>query len=99
MISNEIMADTKPTWKLSDDKLVYTKRYNKNQNYITEVKDVYGNISKVNIDVTQINGPNIEMEYVYNKQNNTVTAKMKSNKILANTKPTFPVFVYCHIIY
>lgn len=89
MISNEIMADTKPTWKLSDDKLVYTKRYNKNQNYITEVKDVYGNISKVNIDVTQINGPNIEMEYVYNKQNNTVTAKMKSNKILANTKPTW----------
>ena len=89
MISNEIMADTKPTWKLSDDKLVYTKRYNKNQNYITEVKDMYGNISKVNIDVAQINGPNIEMEYVYNKQNNTVTAKMKSNKILANTKPTW----------
>ena len=83
------MADTKPTWKLSDDKLVYTKRYNKNQNYITEVKDMYGNISKVNIDVAQINGPNIEMEYVYNKQNNTVTAKMKSNKILANTKPTW----------
>lgn len=89
MISNEIMADTKSTWKLSDDKLVYTKRYNKNQNYITEVKDMYGNISKVNIDVAQINGPNIEMEYVYNKQNNTVTAKMKSNKILANTKPTW----------
>ena len=89
MISNEIMLDTKPTWSLSEDKLVYTKKYNKNESYITEVKDIYGNISKVNIDVTQINGPNIEMEYVYNKQNNTVTAKMKSNKILANTKPTW----------
>lgn len=54
MISNEIMADTKPTWKLSDDKLVYTKRYNKNQNYITEVKDIYGNITKVKISITQI---------------------------------------------
>ena len=89
MISNEIMLDIKPTWSLSEDKLVYTKKYNKNESYITEVKDVYGNISKVNIDVTQINGPNIEMEYVYNKQNNTVTAKMKSSKILANTKPTW----------
>lgn len=89
MISNEIMLDTKPTWSLSEDKLVYTKKYNKNESYITEVKDVYGNISKVNIDVTQINGPNIEMEYVYNKQNNTVTAKMKSNKLLSHTKPTW----------
>ena len=89
MISNEIMLDIKPTWSLSEDKLVYTKKYNKNESYITEVKDVYGNISKVNIDVTQINGPNIEMEYVYNKQNNTVTAKMKSNKLLSHTKPTW----------
>ncbi len=89
MISNEIMLNTKPTWSLSEDKLIYTKKYNKNESYITEVKDIYGNISKVNIDVTQINGPNIEMEYVYNKQNNTVTAKMKSSKILANTKPTW----------
>lgn len=89
MISNEIMLDTKPTWSLNEDKLIYTKKYNKNETYITEVKDIYGNISKVNIDVTQIDGPNIEMEYVYNKQNNTVIAKMKSNKKLANTKPTW----------
>lgn len=54
MISNEIMADTKPTWKLSDDKLTYTKSFNENQNYITEVNDIYGNITKVKISITQI---------------------------------------------
>ena len=69
------------------DAIQYADILNNNNN--TELKDVYGNISKVNIDVTQINGPNIEMEYVYNKQNNTVTAKMKSNKLLSHTKPTW----------
>ena len=42
MNSNEEMSDTKPTWKLSQDKLKYTKTFNKNEKYKTVVEDIYG---------------------------------------------------------
>ena len=32
-ISNEKLGDTKPTWKLSKDKLTYEKTYSENQEY------------------------------------------------------------------
>lgn len=89
LISNEVMADTKPTWSLSEDKLTYTKEYYSNQAYSTYVTDKYGNTSKVNLNITQIKGPQITIEYIHNKSDNTVTAKMKSNKILKETKPTW----------
>lgn len=89
LTSNEVMADTKPTWKLSEDKLTYTKKYYKNDSYYTDVKDIFGNVTKVKLNIDKIKGPQITMEYVHNKSDNTVTAKMKSNKILQDTKPTW----------
>lgn len=89
LTSNEVMENTKPTWNLSEDKLTYTKKYYNNQSYSTYVTDKYGNTSKVNLNITQIKGPKITMEYVHNKSDNTVTAKMKSNKVLNDTKPTW----------
>ena len=32
----------------------YTKDFNENQSYITDVKDIYGNTTKVKISITQI---------------------------------------------
>ena len=87
--SNEVMANTKPTWTLSEDRLTYTKKYYANQSYYTDVKDRHGNVTKVKLNVKQIKGPKITMQYEYNKNNNTVTAIMKSNKVLAGTKPTW----------
>ena len=89
IISNEIMKNTKPTWKLSQDKLTYTKKYYSNELYYTDVQDKYGNITKVKLNINQIKGPEIKMEYIFNEQTNTVTAKIKSNKILEDTKPTW----------
>ena len=87
--SNEVMANTKPTWDLSDDKLTYTKKYYANESYYTDVKDKFGNATRIKLNVNQIKGPTIKMVYEYNNDDNTVTAIMKSNKILANTKPTW----------
>ncbi len=89
IISNEIMKNTKPTWKLSQDKLTYTKKYYSNELYYTDVQDKYGNITKVKLNINQIKGPQIKTEYIFNEQTNTVTAKIKSNKILEDTKPTW----------
>ena len=91
MKSNEILANTKPTWILSEDKLSYSKVFNINQKYITPVEDMWGNITNVTIHTTQVDdkGPKIEMDYEYNAETNEVTAIMKSNEILADTKPTW----------
>ncbi len=89
MNSNEELSNTKPTWKLSQDKRTYTKKYYSNQSYYTDVRDKYGNLTRVKLSVRQIKGPIISMRYEYNESNNTVTAKMVSNKILEDTKPTW----------
>ena len=91
MYSDELLGDTKPTWTLSEDRKSYTKVYAENTNYITQVEDIYGNQSDVQIQVNQIKNKElqIEMEYTYDKKNNTVIAIMHSNVELADTKPTW----------
>ena len=91
MNSNEEMSDTKPTWKLSQDKLKYTKTFNKNEKYKTIVEDIYGNKTELEINIEQIDdkGPVIEISYEYDKKTNTVTATMSSNEEMNDTKPTW----------
>ena len=90
MHSNEKLKNTKVSWVLSDDQLTYTTILRSNGSYTTTVEDIYGNSTEVLIEVTQIDEepPKITMEYVYN-ENNTVTAIMHSNEIMADTKPTW----------
>lgn len=90
IISDVPLKDTKPTWNLSDDKLVYTKNFIDNIDYYTSVEDVYGNVVNVNIKITKIDksAPEIKVEYKYN-DDDTVTVSMKSNEELGDTKPTW----------
>ena len=90
--SNEELKDTKTTWKLSEDKLTYTnENMTSNGSYYTNVEDKWGNKSKAFVDIKLIDnkGPEIEMEYKYNEENNTVIAIMHSNEELKDTKTTW----------
>ena len=90
--SNEELKDTKTTWKLSEDKLTYTnENMTSNGSYYTNVEDKWGNKSKAFVDIKLIDnkGPEIEMEYKYNEENNTVIAIMYSNEELKDTKTTW----------
>ena len=62
-----------------------------NGSYYTNVEDKWGNKSKAFIDIKLIDnkGPEIEMEYKYNEENNTVIAIMHSNEELKDTKTTW----------
>lgn len=90
IVSDVPLKDTKPTWKLSEDRLVYTKEFSDNMDYYTLVEDIYGNIVNVNIKITAIDKtpPVITLEYKYNNDD-TVTVYMKSNEQLGDTKPTW----------
>ena len=87
MHSNKPMANTKPTWKLSADKLTYSKVYDKSEDYYTEVRDTYGNIVNVHLEIKV--KLVVKIEYEYNEKTNKVTVKLVSNNSLANTKPTW----------
>lgn len=87
MRSNNELADTKPTWNLSNDKKTYTKTYSGNMEYSTVVEDLYGHQVEVFIQITKIKLA-ITVKYTQNA-NNTVTATMYSNSQLADTKPTW----------
>ena len=93
IISNNKLKDTKPTWKLDENKCIYTKKFKKNEEYKTKVEDIYGNKIDVNINVDKIdeNGPIVKVEYNYNENENTVTAVIKSNEEMAETKPTWKI--------
>ena len=90
MKSNEEIKDTKPSWTLSEDKLSYTKTFGANDTYTTDIQDIYGNITTVKIEVTQIDdkGPVITLEYIYNADG-TTNVIMHSNEELAQTKPSW----------
>ncbi len=94
MISTVPLKDTKPSWTLSEDKLTYTKTFGANDDYTTDVEDIYGNVTTVRITITGIKQiedktpPVITMEYIENKDN-TVTAIMHSNEALKDTKPSW----------
>lgn len=87
--SNIEFANTKPTWKLSDDMFTYTKTFANNQDYQTDFVDIYGN--KVMKDIT-IGGliDTLEIKMQYHKNvDGTVTVMAVSNHKFADTKPTW----------
>lgn len=89
-ISNIGFANTKPTWKLSEDGCTYTKTYNSNQNYFTMFTSKYSDTINKEININ-IFDEKIDVELSYNdNQDGTVTviAKSKNNKF-KNTKPTW----------
>ena len=102
IISDIELIDTKPTWELSDDKLIYTKQFSENTTYTTPVVDICGNIIDVNITINNIDitAPQITLEYKFN-EDDTVTINLISNEPLGNTKPTWTLsedeFVYSKI--
>ncbi len=91
MHSDVQLKHTKPSWTLSEDKLTYTKTFGANENYTTDVQDIYGNIVTVKIEITQIDdkGPVIQLQYVYDSVSNTVEVTMKSNEEIKDTKPSW----------
>ena len=86
--SNIELIDTKPTWKLSKDKLTYKKIFYNNEDYLTPVQTINGDTINVNIKVQK---PKMELkvENTYNKENDTVTVKIRSKTVLKVTKPTW----------
>ena len=76
---------------MNEGKLSYSKIYEQNMNYITPMEDIWGNETKVDINITEIDdkAPEIAINYEYNVEENKVTVIMHSNEILGNTKPTW----------
>ena len=92
MHSNEILRNTKKTWKLSEDGLTYTsKEMTTNGSYYTEVEDMWGNKTRVKIEITKIDDepPKISLTYEYNKEDDSIVVTMNSNEELGDTKPTW----------
>ena len=89
IVSEVELQDTKPTWDLSKDRKTYTKIYTKNEKYSTQVTDINGNVTNVEIDVTQVKDTEIKVDYIYNEETNQVIAIMTSNTQLQDTKPTW----------
>ena len=90
VISDIELKDTKPSWTLSEDKLVYTKVLGNNEHYSTTFVDCYNHNISIEINVNQIDKtpPQITLKYKYN-QEDTVTITMESNEKLGNTKPSW----------
>ena len=89
LISNIELKNTKPTWKLSEDKKMYTKTFTSNTKYNTAVEDKWGNIINTNVEVTKIKSLEIQIDYELIKETNQVKAIIASNVKLKNTKPTW----------
>ena len=90
VISDVELQATKPSWTLSEDKLVYTKEFGNNDRYSTVFVDCYNHNINVEINIHQIDKtpPQITLEYKYNKED-SVTISMKSNEKLGDTKPSW----------
>ena len=95
MKSNEKLNDTKPSWKLSDDKKIYEKSFGENQDYYTMVQDIYGNETQVYIKFKKKltnhwndDGTNIFVGYILNDRNNIIV-QVTANRMFKNTKPSW----------
>lgn len=88
--SNELLRQTKPTWKLSNDKTTYTKVLEDNMTYSTPVMDLSKNVTNVTITVSGIDrdGPNITLNYTLN-EDHSITATALSDEPLQDSKPTW----------
>ena len=89
IISDMELKDTKPTWKLSEDKLTYTKTFTSNMTYTTPVEDINGNVIIANIQVTEVRKANIQVKNIYDEETNQVTVQIISDMELKDTKPTW----------
>lgn len=90
--SNEELKNTKPTWTLSKNKKVYTKIYTKNEKlYTTEFQDRYGNKTKANIQVVQVDdkGPQVTITTKYNSDKRSAVVTIVSNEELYNIDSTW----------
>ena len=87
VVSNEPLKATKTNWALSQDALTYTYEFVENTTYTTGFQDIYGNETKIEISVTQVDhiAPKITANYILN-DDNTVTVQLVSNEPLGATK-------------
>ena len=78
MTSNNELMNNKTTWKLSEDKKVFTYEFERNTTYNSTITDIYGNIIYVPLKVNQIDEspakvvPTYEYKTDTNTVNNTV---------------------------
>ena len=89
IISNVELKDTKPSWKLSKDKLTYTKIFDSNTDYTTPVENINGKVTNVNIKITEIRKFEIQVKLEHNKALKQLTAKIISSIELKDTKPSW----------
>ena len=91
MTSNNELMNNKTTWKLSEDKKVFTYEFERNTIYNSTITDIYGNIIYVPLAVTHIdeNPAKVVPTYEYKTDTNTVVVTMTSDKRLMNNKTTW----------
>ena len=102
LTSDKRLLNNKTTWKLSEDGKVFTYEFNKNTTYKSSVTDIYGNKIYIPLKVTQIDESPAKVvpTYEYNKERNTVTVTLTSDKRLLNNKTTWKlsedekIFIY-----
>ena len=70
--SNIPMKDTKSTWTLSKDKIVYTKTFNTNQNYSTPFTQSNGKVVNIEINITQVKNMELTSTNEYNADRKSV---------------------------
>ncbi len=95
MKSNEKLSNTKPSWKLSQNQLVYEKTFTIDQNYITPVADLHGVETNVKIEFKnrkftykQDDNSTIKVRYLYIGRTKAIVDIISSVKI-ADTKPSW----------
>ena len=95
MKSNEKLGDTKPSWTLSEDKLTYSKVFGADEDYTTDVQDIYGNVTNVHIKLKkkrnvypQADGSTITVNYMYTSYENVIV-EIVSSVQLQDTKPSW----------
>ena len=86
--SNNELANTKPSWKMGEEKLSYSKSFTKNQMYTTPVQDIYGNIVMAEINIKDVENPKISYKTQF-EDDGRIIGIIKSNTMLNNTKSTW----------
>ena len=89
IVSTKELKNTKPSWKLSEDKLTYTKIFDSNTEYTTPVQDIDGKETVITIKITQVKTPEITIESKYDEKENKVIVYIISNTKLKDTKPSW----------
>ena len=54
IISVKKLKNTKPTWKLSEEGFTYTKTFSENTKYSTQVENVNGEVTNVEVNVVDV---------------------------------------------